>query len=176
MENSLLETVEIEIRSVSNLSASFQEELHTWFKKQFPKSTFEWAEPQWYAFARVSNELVGRLGIVDRLITVGSLDVHVGGVGGIIVKETWRGRGIATRLLDAAHSFICNELKAPFALLICREELTPVYCKSRWSPVAASTFFTQSSGLQVSPRVTMIRVLAEQPWPAGLINLRGLPW
>jgi GNAT superfamily N-acetyltransferase len=150
--------------------------LPEWFHREFGKSSFIWAAPDYYATTEVEGELVGRLGIFNREIEVAGMRIWVGGIGGVITKPEWRLRGIAGNLLTRAAEFMRSELGVEFALLLCRREVTPVYAKLGWKRVDGPTVFMQPSGMTAYPRDTMVLRFGKREWPVGTIDLLGLPW
>ena len=85
------------------------------------------------------------------------------------------GKKLSKRMLQQAVDFIKNELKLKFVLLLCRDEVLPIYLKSNWYTVKGPTFYEQSSGLKEYSKNTMILNLSDREWPDGDIFLKGLP-
>jgi hypothetical protein len=71
---------------------------------------------------------------------------------------------------------IKDELGAEFALLLCRQEVTPVYARLGWKIVDGPTTFWQPGGRLTYSELTMIFECGQQSWPTGPIDLGGLPW
>jgi len=78
--------------------------------------------------------------------------------------------------MEVAATFIHRELVAEFGLLLCREEVRPFYDRLGWICVPGPTVFDQPSGLVTWPLCTLVLALGATIWPAGTIDLRGLPW
>jgi aminoglycoside 2'-N-acetyltransferase I len=130
----------------------------------------------YYAIMEVEGELIGRLGIFDREVEVAGTRMRVGGIGGVNTKSEGRFRDIVHNLLTCATAFMRDELGVKFGLLFCRREVAPVYAKLGWTRVDGPTLFMQPSGITTYPRDTMILRFTEQDWPAGTIDICGLPW
>jgi predicted acetyltransferase len=167
---------EVKIYLVSDLSLEQRKELEQWFQKEFGHIPYQWASPNWYAFARIENMLVSCLGIVERVVSVNGQPLRLAGISGVMTYPEWRGRGIASALLEEAVAFIRNELGMQFGLLLCREEVSSLYARLDWKVVEGPTMFDQSTGKKIYPRLTMILPCGEKEWPPGPIDLCGLPW
>jgi len=167
---------QIRISFVGEAEPQSRRSLPEWFHREFGKTGFIWAAPDYYATSEIEGELVGRLGIFNREIEVADTRTRVGGIGGVITKPEWRLRGVAGELLIRAAEFMRSDLRMEFALLLCRREVAPLYAKLGWKRVDGPTFFMQPSGMTAYPRDTMVLRFGKREWPAGTINLRGLPW
>lgn len=168
--------LEIKVAAASLMSSELLRELDDWFDQQFGHIPYEWANPEWYVFARRERGLVGRLSIVQRQVSVADQQLRVGGIGGVTTKPEFRRRGIATALLLRAATFIRDELRVEFGLLLCQREVASVYARIGWVPVPGPTRFSQSPGTHSYPGDTMILRCSDRDWPPGPIDLCGLPW
>ena len=167
---------QIRIFHVGQEEPQLRKSLPEWFHREFGKTGFIWAAPDYYAILEVGGELVGRLGIFNREIEIAGARIRVGGIGGVITKPEWRLRGVAGELLTRAADFMRSNLGVDFALLLCRREVAPVYAKLGWKRVDGPTIFMQPSGMTAYPRDTMVLRFGTREWPAGTIDLHGLPW
>jgi predicted acetyltransferase len=166
----------IEIHSAKNLSAERSLELVRWFDKEFGKIPFQWANPDWYVVALSDSTLIGRLGIVERKVSINGYLLKIAGISRVITDDQWRGSGVAIDMLKSATEFIHNQLKVNYCLLLCRSQVAPFYAKLGWGIIDGPTTFDQPSGKAVFPRLTMILECGKKPWPKGTIDLCGLPW
>jgi len=166
----------IEIHSTKNLSSERSLELVSWFNKEFGKIPFQWADPDWYVLALSDSKLIGRVGIIERKVSVNGGMLEIAGISGVVTGERWRGAGVASEMLKRAAAFIGNRLKIKYCLLLCRSEVAPFYEKLGWKIIDQPTTFDQPSGKAVFPRLTMILELGETQWPNGPVDLCGLPW
>src|SRR5438552_18647981 len=116
------------------------------------------------------------LEIFTRDVVAGKERARVAGIGSVVTKAEHRKQGIATAMLERAASVMRDQLDVEFGMLICRGEVAPVYVKSGWVRVEGSTRFWQPSGMVIYPYETMVLKLGEREWPAGAIDLNGLPW
>ena len=166
----------IRIHSASDLSAARTAELQALFEAQFAQSSFQWAAPQWQVLTTIDDELVACVRLFERIITAAGQPLRVGGVGGVMTMPAWRRRGLASATLRRAAELLRAELRAEFALLLCRDEVAQVYAKLGWELVDGPTAFDQPGGRATYPRRTMILAFGDATWPHGPIDLCGLPW
>jgi hypothetical protein len=122
---------------------------------------------------------------------VGGTEMRLGGIGGVVTLKEWRNRGIASAAMQKAAEFLHDQLAVPFGLLVCDPALAPFYQKLSWQVVAGPLVFDQPAAFQpgldqvISGGPThkatlegaiMVLPCREAVWPAGLIDLCGLPW
>ncbi len=135
-----------------------------------------WADPDWAVMVWEDEELVSNVHIIERVIRVGSRAVRVGGIGNISTKVEWRKRGYASAALKVAMEFLVNPLQAEFGLMTATEAVKPIYEKMGWTMVADSLLMEQPEGKQLFNYPVLILPVIAQDWPAGPIDLCGLPW
>ncbi len=168
----------VRVASRTDLPSTLLAVLDEWFDTEWPDTPYEWSLPEWYAMATRDNELLGRLGIAERRVQAAESTVHVGGVGGVITAKRWRRRGVATALLRAAADHIRRKIRAELGMLLCRENLIPVYRSAGWHVVSGRVEFEQPgrSAPTVYPGVAMVLPCQASNWPPGRVDLLGLPW
>ena len=168
---------EVKINSDADLSSVERKKLEEWFQEEFDNRPYKWTPPNWYATAWIDHlTLIGRAGIIERDVLVGQASIRVGGISGIITRPKWRRHGVASAIIDKAVAFIKDELGAQFSLLLSKEEVAPLYTRLGWKPVEGPTTFEQPSGPTTYPKLTMVIPCSDYKWPAGTIDLCGLPW
>ena len=151
------------------------QQLETWFDDEFGFTGRTYSSPEWYVLVSCEGELVGRIGVVERTISVGGRDVRVGGIGGVTTRPEWRRQGVARELLIETERLV-RRLQVDFGFLLCREGVRPVYEKAGWNVVDAQTRFEQPDGPETYPALTMVFSPGDQDWPGGDVDLLGLPW
>ena len=95
------------------------------------------------------------------------------------VAPRWepRGRGYASTAMARAADFIENELpRAEFGLLLCIDKRIALYQRAGWQLVTDRVRFEQPEGTVDCPVNVMVRPFRGRAWPAGDVDLRGLPW
>ena len=94
----------------------------------------------------MTDNLPGRLGVLDSKVSVGNQIIQVGGIGGVTTKPEFRHRGVASAMLARAAEFMKRDLKVEFGLLLCRHEVSAVYAKTGWVIIPGPTTFTRAGG------------------------------
>ena len=180
----MTDNLRIEIIRANQISAELGKQIdaldHLAFSGQIHHDpdfgSIRWASHDWMVLGHLGSELVTQLCLLKREITVSEAKVWVAGIGGVATHPNWRQRGLASQLLRASEAFIQTEIRTPFSLLICADETQPIYAHCGWQTVAKSLTFIQDSQRRRLETCVMILSLINQPWPAGEINLCGLPW
>jgi GNAT superfamily N-acetyltransferase len=165
------------------IPSSLREPLAGWLRQVFGETTYAWAPPEWCVLVYDSpepgmGELVSYLEIVRRTCSVGGERIDVGGIGGVMTRPEWRHRGFASEGLLRAAGFLRDELQVDFGLLVCDAGKIPFYGRAGWHAVDAPLAFDQPGGRTGFHEPTTIMVLPcrRSGWPAGEIDLCGLPW
>jgi GNAT superfamily N-acetyltransferase len=136
----------------------------------------QWSTPDWMALGFMQGRLVTQLCIPTRQIMVGSEKVRVAGIGGMATHPEFQHRGLGSVLLAATETFMRDTIQVPFGLLICADELCHFYELSRWQFAAHELSFTQDGQRRMMNPYVMVLQLTARAWPAGEIDLCGLPW
>jgi predicted acetyltransferase len=167
---------QIETIHEKDLTQQRRNQLAQWFKDEFGYIPLKWAEPQWYILAFNDSELIGRVGIIDRLVLVADKQIRVGGISGVIAKNERRNNGVGKALMAESVKAIKDKLNASFGLLLCRKEVFGFYDKLGWKVNDFPTTFEQPQGKMVFPNLTMTYSCDSDFWPNGPVDLNGLPW
>jgi predicted N-acetyltransferase YhbS len=120
--------------------------------------------------------LVASTGIVMAEVEVAGERFPVVGIGGVIVRASHRGRGLAREVVGLALDRAA-QLGPPFALLFCLEDRAGLYRKLGFATIEDEVLIEQPDGYTKMPLRTMWRAL--QPgasWPRGQVTLHGLPF
>ena len=166
----------VEIKPDEDLPSERKAALDRMFESEFGHHSLIYDLPSWHTMGILDGNLVGRVGILKRTISLGKELIQLGGVCGVVTAPEFRGRGIGGALVDESVAFIMNSLSLPFALLTCRSELEAFYQRLGWKTVKGPTVFAQPDGVRTCKGLTMITELGSRAWPEGPIDLRGLPW
>lgn len=135
-----------------------------------------WAVPEWHFLGWMDDQLVGHLDLLEREIRIGTSIIRVAGIGGVITKQEWRGRGFASQLMESAHKFMVNNLDCDFGLLMCDEKVVPFYQSLGWKLIPSVLFYDQPGGKRVFDDRIMALPLKAMDLPEGDIDLQGPPW
>jgi len=88
--------------------------LDAMYQREFGWDRLVYAAPEWYLMGNVGDSPVGRVGMLQRTITVGETSLPVGGITGVVTEPEWRGQGVASRLVRQAVRFLSDELGLQF--------------------------------------------------------------
>jgi GNAT superfamily N-acetyltransferase len=108
----------------------------------------------------------------------GSGPFQVLGIGGVFVTPSQRGRGLAVRLVRELLAGARRDPSHPDrAMLFCRPQLIGLYRKLGFREIDAPVWAEQPRGRIEVPLRAMWHPLAkEAEWPAGRVDVRGLPF
>lgn len=146
-----------------------------------PAQPYGYAAHDMHILARNGDEIVGHAGWGRRRISVGGAAVVIAGVGGVLVTEAWRGRGLGARLMEAAAQSMRETADIEFGYLGCREGVVPFYTACGWRRITATERFIgrdgapSEEGAEAPLLILPIGRLFED-WPDGEIDLRGRAW
>jgi predicted N-acetyltransferase YhbS len=120
--------------------------------------------------------LIAVAGTVVAEVEVGEARFPVLGIGGVIVRAPFRGRGLAREVVQA----VLEKGRAqglPFALLFCLPDRMGLYQRLGFTEVEQEVLVKQSGGYQVMPLRTMWAPLRPGAvWPSGPLVLHSLPF
>ncbi len=145
-------------------------------QREFGWDPLTYTRPQWYVMGCIGDQLVSRVAMLERTITVGGVYLRIGGVTGVVTEPGWRRRGIASDLVRCAVRFLAKDHSLPYVLLTCQRRLGPFYEKLGWRIVDGPTVYDQPDGRRTCPGLTMIVECHGTAWPDGSIDMQGLPW
>lgn len=98
------------------------------------------------------------------------------GVGSVFVTSRRRGRGLVRELLEPLLE-TAAEMGPEHAMLFCRPQLTALYAKLAFVEIQEPVSVQQPDGPVEMPLRSMWRALREgASWPAGRVELQGLPF
>jgi predicted GNAT family N-acyltransferase len=100
---------------------------------------------------------------------------EVVGIGGLIIREEIRGHGLAGPLMDRFRALI-DDLGPDRAMLFCGPELVSLYVRRGYRAISAPVHADQPGGRIAVPMAAMWRPLRPTEWPAGVVELHGLPF
>ena len=159
-----------------NLSADTARRLEAIYQREFGWDRLVYATPHWYVVGWVGDELVGRVGVLERVISVNGIPLHVGGITGVVTEPDYRMRGVSRKLVRCGLEFLLDEHQIPLAVLTCNRKVGPIYERLGWRTVHGPTVYAQPGGPRTCPGLTMVAESGSAAWPDGPIDMRGLPW
>jgi predicted N-acetyltransferase YhbS len=123
-----------------------------------------------------AGRLVASTGLLVVDVEVAGHRFPVVGIGGVIVNEHWRGRGLARAVVEAALDK-ARGLGPQFALLFCHANRAGLYSRLGFAEINSVVRVEQPGGYRTMPQQTMWRPLrAGVRWPDGELTLHSLPY
>jgi predicted N-acetyltransferase YhbS len=172
--------MQLEIHATRQLPAADYQRLDDWLSRAFADDDFgrqyQWGGNDWNLLLKTEAEIVSHVGVVDRTITVAGRPLRVGGVGAVATAPAWQRRGYARQLMEAAAAFMRAELRMAAGLLICGDSRVPYYRHLGWQTVPGPLLIDQPQGKVEMPTNILVLLFSETSWPAGTIDLCGLPF
>ena len=170
--------MKLEIRACGTFTAAEKAFVDGWASQVFAGQDqgLVWATSDYRVLIWEGDELACSVEILERLARVGEQAVRLGGISGVATWPAYRRRGLARRAMQAAMDFLRLELKVEHGLLICGPHLIPFYQGLGWQVVPGPLVYGQPSGKGSFLDVIMIWPCRGQAWPAGVIDVCGLPW
>ncbi len=124
-----------------------------------------------------NGELIAHAGVLERTITVGTHEHPVAGIYSVMTRPDVQGLGYGSTVVRRATQVVEVSMSAArHILLVCLESRVSFYARLGWNRVEAPVRFDQPDGPQLMEIVTMVRPVGLSAWPAGDVDLCGLPW
>ncbi len=123
----------------------------------------------------VDGQAASHAALLKHEITVGGKPLLVAGVGSVVTPPHARGRGYARRLMQHLKDFAEREWNVEGHLLFCLPRMVAYYEQLGWRTIEP-VIIDQPDGKIESPIPVMVRASTGRSWPAGHIDLCGLPW
>lgn len=181
--------VAIEIVAHEELTSSDLEGLRRLFDAEYLDDFGEWDPDMPYGYAphavhviaRRGGGIVGHVGWARRTIAVGSGEIEIGGVGGVLISDVVRGERVGSRLMGAAAESMKVANGVAFGYLGCREEVVSFYASCGWTRISAAERSIDTSGRprEDPPGQPLLILPVEDEvadWPVGAVDLRGRAW
>jgi predicted N-acetyltransferase YhbS len=122
------------------------------------------------------GRLVASAGLLVADVEAGGELFAVVGLGGVIVNQHHRGRGLSIRIVEAALERAAA-LGPDFALLFCHEDRAELYRRFGFEKVRSAVLVDHAGAQVEMPMVTMWRALRPTvDWPDGRVVVHGLPF
>ena len=137
---------------------------------------FQWRPKDWHFIVEDEGRVVSHVGVMETTVRVGLRDIRVGAIGGVVSVPQATGRGHAHAAMTRAVEFMRDELQVEFGMLFCLARLRAFYARQNWQLLEDIVEFDQPNGLVVSPFHSMVLPFADRQWPAGKVEVGGLPW
>ncbi|MEJ1090878.1 GNAT family N-acetyltransferase [Microbacterium istanbulense] len=179
--------VELQVVEDAAVGASVLERIGALFDAEYQAEHGPWERRAPYGYAPADirvlafdgTGLIGHVGYQRRTVGVGDREVTVAGVGGVLVAPRARGLGLGIAMLRRAQGRMASDVD--YGYLGCRPAVVPFYEAAGWRRIRAREHsLSPATGSPVTTNTDPILICdAGRPaseWPAGTIDLRGLPW
>ncbi|MGH9174960.1 MAG: GNAT family N-acetyltransferase, partial [Vicinamibacterales bacterium] len=137
-----------------------------------------WADPEWDIVVRDASGLaVSHAGILERNALLDGQPLRIAGIAEVLTHPAHQRRGYGAAALGRAAEFMRDELRSPFAFLVCPEEAIPFYTRVGWQPftgVVVTEFDGERQPFPYGP--AMVLPLQTAAPVSGLLDLQGIPW
>ncbi len=166
---------------MARLRELFDAEYFAEFGAWDPDRPYGYAPHDVHVIARFGPAVVGHVGWARRTIGVGTAEVVVAGVGGVLISPHARGQRAGTLLLAHAAQSMKDAGGIEYGYLGCREEVVAFYESCGWRRISAVEHSIDRAGQPVvqapgPPLLTLALDPKPRSWPAGPIDLRGRAW
>ena len=168
----------VEIRFAEALTDDERQALFGWGKDIFgvEDSRYRWRPKEYHFVTEEDGCPLSHVGVIKTTVKAGGREVTVGGIGGVVTVPEAQGRRYVYAAMLRAVEFMCNDLGVNAGMLFCLERLAPFYARQGWQLLEDETEFDQPSGRIVSPYRVMVLPCGGYEWPAGRVEVAGLPW
>ena len=168
----------VEIRYAEALTEEERRALFGWGEDIFglEDRDYRWRSKDYHFVSEEGGRPLSHVGVVKTAVSVGGRQLTVGGVGGVVTVPEAQGRRLVHAAMLQADEFICRELGAEFSMLFCLPRLEPFYARQGWQALEDEVEIEQPDGKIIWPYRVMVKPCGERVWPAGRVEVGGLPW
>lgn len=168
----------VEIRFAEALTDEERQALFFWGKDIFglEDADYRWRPKDFHFITEEDGRALSHVGVLKTKVSAGGREVTVGGIGGVVTIPEAQGRRYVHAAMRRADDFMCDELGVEFGMLFCLPRLAPFYARQGWQLIEEEVEFEQPSGKAVWPYHVMVRPCGARAWPAGRVEVGGLPW
>jgi hypothetical protein len=173
-----LNRLSVEIRFAEALADEERQALFGWGRNIFgiEDAGYSWRPKTFHFITEEDGRVLSHVGVIKTSVRVGGREVTVGGVGGVVTIPEAQVRHLVHAAMLQADEFICRELGAEFGMLFCLPRLAPFYARQGWRLVEDEVEIEQPAGKVTWPYQIMVKPCGEREWPAGRVEVGGLPW
>jgi predicted N-acetyltransferase YhbS len=168
----------VEIRYAEALTEEERQALFFWGEQIFglEDAGYTWRPKTYHFITEEDGRPLSHVGVIKTAVGAGGRQLTVGGIGGVATRPEAQGRHLVHAAMRQAAEFICHELGADFGMLFCLPRLEPFYARQGWRALEDEVEIDQPDGKKVWPYRVMVLPCGEREWPAGRVEVGGLPW
>ncbi len=137
-----------------------------------------WADPAWDICVRDdTGRLISHAGILERDALLDGKPVRIAGIAEMLTHPEFRRQGYGAAALREAAAFMRDELRTPFALLVCPLSAIPFYAALGWQRFNGTVVAEVDGGMDAFAESAwmLLPVTTEAPVD-GVLDLQGIPW
>lgn len=166
------------MRFAETLTDEERQSLFGWGEMIFgiEDAAYRWRPKELHFVTEEDGCAVSHVGLVKTTVWAGGYEVTVGGVGGVVTRPETQGRRLAHAAMSEAARYMRSELGVEFGMLFCLPHLAPFYERQGWQLVEDEVEIDQPDGPVVWPYRVMVLPCGAREWPAGRVEVGGLPW
>jgi GNAT superfamily N-acetyltransferase len=136
-----------------------------------------WAAPDWSVLGTLDTRLACFYNAIQRTVQFDGRDVRVVGLNNLVTLPDFKGRGLASRLLQDTERMWFETLGASHGLLLCADALVPFYERLGWRSVPSEVRFAQPGKPSQTWAANCMLLHPDRRHDSpGVIDLAGLPW
>lgn len=161
----------IAIELLETLSDAQQQSLFHWRERVFPEEGRgkEWAPSRWHLVASDGDKAVGHIGFNRFEIVADGQPLRTLGLGGVVARPEYQGKGIVTQLFERLH----REFQGELFSLFCPKYLVPYYQRYGYREQAGEVRILQQGALVRSSFAFMSRGELDAE---ARVRLTTAPW
>ena len=130
----------------------------------------EMPQHRWYI--EDENKMIAHIAVHEKIMNTKTAEFHFGGIAEVAVHQDFRGRGYVKKILIQIHKWLKVQ-EYPFVMLFGEKE---IYASSGYSPVQNEIKYfkneTNKWTIEIN-RHALKSVLGSNPWPEGMIDIKG---
>jgi len=123
-----------------------------------------------------NQQAVSHVGMLENTVLVNEKPIAVGGIGGVITRPEYQGKGFAQALLKESVNYFKEELNVEFGMLFCFDRLLPFYQSMEWQHIQDDVYVYNKTEKVIWTDELMVLPLTTSEWPKGSVDIDGYFW
>lgn len=173
-----MDKIRIEIIPSTEMDYQLKKDINEWLISEFIEDddNTTWSDVDWHILGWFDDQLISHLDILERIVNVDEVKILIAGIGGVVTKYEWRGKGIASHLMRKTQQFLAQKLSVEYGLLMCGQDRTSFYQGLGWKIVENQLEYDQPTGKEIFDDHVMVYPIKHNDFPSGKIDVHGYPW
>lgn len=135
--------------------------------------------PAWSVVILDKERIAAHVGIVDRVINAGGLQIRVAGIQNVFVLPDYRGQGLCDKVMNQSME-TAEQREFDAGLLYCVPQLEKVYARCGWQLLPKEDVIrVDDTGNELAlpdKNIAMFYPLKIKKFPVGTVHLQGNDW